>query len=162
MREAADAPKRDTPGVIAPPPLIFGGIFLLALAIDRTLLGMGFSLPDEARTIAGGLCGFAGIALILVAAVQFRAARTAIEPWKPTTAIVTTGVFGFSRNPIYLGMAVGYAGLGLLADSVLALVLLPLALLIMQYGVIRREERYLETKFGNSYSDYCRNVRRWM
>jgi protein-S-isoprenylcysteine O-methyltransferase Ste14 len=63
---------------------------------------------------------------------------------------------------MYLGMAVGYAGFSLLADSVLTLAGLPVALVIMHYGVIKREERYLEGKFGDSYATYRRSVRRWI
>ncbi len=162
MSKAGKATERDHPGVIAPPPLIFGGIFLLTLLLDWGVGGTGFALPDTLRLIAGGVLGLAGLALIVAAALLLRTARTAIEPWKPTTAIVTTGVYGISRNPIYLGLALGYAGLSFLADSMAALAGLPFALVIMHYGVIKREERYLEGKFGDGYATYRRSVRRWI
>ncbi|MGF1622570.1 MAG: methyltransferase family protein [Rhodomicrobiaceae bacterium] len=162
MSEAAKTTERDHPGVIAPPPLIFGGILLLTLLLDWVVTGPGFALSDTVRLIAGGAFSIAGLALIIAAAIRFQVARTAVQPWRPTTAIVTTGVYRISRNPIYLGMAIVYTGLSLLADSVVALAGLPVAIVIVQYGVIKREERYLEEKFGDSYAAYRRSVRRWI
>lgn len=162
MSGAEDDAEKDHPGVIAPPPLIYGGVLLAGFGLDRLLAGPGFGLPSEWRMIAGLGLAIAGMLVIIVAAVQFRRARTNIEPWKPTNAIVTTGVYAISRNPIYLGMALGYIGLCLLGDSVIALILLPLALAIIQYGVIVREEHYLEIKFSQSYRDYKKRVRRWI
>lgn len=112
--------------------------------------------------IAGLVLGAMGLALILIAAFQFRHAKTHLEPWKPSTSLVTGGVYRFTRNPIYLGMALGYAGLSLLADSLIALAGLPLVLAIMHYGVIKREEHYLAIRFGQDYRDYQRRIRRWI
>lgn len=162
MRHETEEELQDRPGVIAPPLLIFGGVLLAALGLDRLLAGPGFGLPSEARLTAGLLLAIAGAALIIAAAVHFRRAKTHIEPWKPTTAIVTTGVYRVSRNPIYLGLALGYLALSLLADSMIAMVMLPVALAVMHYGVILREEKYLDIKFGEEYRAFKRRVRRWL
>lgn len=91
-----------------------------------------------------------------------RRRATNVEPWKPTTAIVSDGVFGFSRNPIYLSMTLLYIGIALLLDSLWLLLLIFPLLMIVTFGVIVREEKYLETKFGAEYLDYKNRVRRWL
>lgn len=153
---------RDNPGVIAPPPLIFAGLLLIGLAIDFVLIRVRTGLPETLRyALFAGLI-VAGSALFLAALGRFRRAGTHVEPWKPSTAIVTDGVYGFTRNPIYVGMALVYAGLALVADSLVALVLLVPALVLIDTGVIAREERYLEGKFGDEYRRYKAAVRRWI
>ncbi len=94
--------------------------------------------------------------------MQVRRAEINIQTRKPSPPLVTTGLSRFSRNPIYLGMTLAYLGLTLLADSLLALVVLPLVLIFVRFGVIEREERYLDGKFGAAYREYRRRVRRWI
>jgi protein-S-isoprenylcysteine O-methyltransferase Ste14 len=162
MADISRAAKDDNPGVIVPPPLIFGVVLALALAVDGAIRGPGFGLSSEPRLLTGLLLAIAGMTLIIIAGVRFRAAKTHIEPWKPTTTLITHSLYRYSRNPIYLGLALGYAGISFLGDSILALVLLPLPVAIVHYGIIRREERYLEAKFGNEYRTYVSRVRRWI
>ena len=88
-------------------------------------------------------------------------ARTNIDPYKPATALVTGGPYRFTRNPIYVAMTLLYVGAALSFRIIPALILLPIALLLLQFGVIRREERYLEAKFGDRYRQYRSRVRRW-
>ena len=104
----------------------------------------------------------AGVALMASAMGLFKKAGTAIPPWEPTTALVTTGVYRFSRNPIYLSVVLIYVGLSLLFAWGWALLLLVPVLVILQLAVIRREEAYLERKFGASYLRYRESVRRWL
>lgn len=82
--------------------------------------------------------------------------------YKPNGAVVSTGPFAFTRNPMYLSMTLLYAGIAFLVNTVWPVVLLPAVLLIIQYGVISREERYLESKFGDVYRQYRARVRRWL
>ena len=110
----------------------------------------------------GGVALVAGIALQTSFIVAFGRKGTSVEPWKPTTAIVTTGPYRFTRNPAYLGMALISVGIALLADAPWALVPLPLVLVVIDRGVIAREERYLERKFGREYLDYKARARRWI
>ncbi|HEV7252070.1 MAG TPA: isoprenylcysteine carboxylmethyltransferase family protein [Mesorhizobium sp.] len=153
--------SRNHPGVIAPPPLIFAGFLNLGVVADSyTSMEIGFS--PVLRQVAGiGLLA-AGMVFLALALGLFRRARTRPEPWQPTTAIVSTGIYAVTRNPMYVGMALAYAGLALLADSLLALLLLPLVLALIHFGVIRREERYLQAKFGVEYRRYAARVRRWL
>jgi protein-S-isoprenylcysteine O-methyltransferase Ste14 len=151
--------KENSAGVIAPPPLIFlGG---LAVGIGLELL-LGSSVPDGVQWIGGALLVVAGLVLLLLFEREFRRRGTAVEPWKPSTAIVSGGVYRFTRNPGYLGMALVFAGIALLADALWALAPLPLVLVLIDRGVIAREERYLEREFGDEYLSYKRGVRRWV
>jgi protein-S-isoprenylcysteine O-methyltransferase Ste14 len=152
----------DNPGVIAPPPLIFLGVLALALMVDFLVLPLRTGLPTGSRGAAAVLLvGCAG-AFIVTALRGFRRAGTNPEPWRPSTAIVTTGVYRFTRNPMYVGMALAYVGLAMALDSGIALILFVPLIALIQAGVILREERYLEAKFGEPYRQYRGTVRRWL
>lgn len=153
---------RDTAGVIAPPPLIFLGFLVVGWAIGRWTPVPGLGLdPDARKWLAVGLIAL-GLVVEMWAAGQFRKAGTNVVPWAPSTALVTSGPFRFSRNPMYLGFAVTYLGLAVGLDSLAAAVLLAPCLWVMSWGVIAREERYLEARFGEPYRAYRRSVRRWL
>lgn len=94
--------------------------------------------------------------------LRVSAAPARPEPWLPSTAIVTDGIYGFTRNPMYLAMTLVYVAMSLAVDSIVALLLLPLVLLAIRHAVIGREERYLEAKFGDEYRHYKASVRRWL
>jgi protein-S-isoprenylcysteine O-methyltransferase Ste14 len=153
--------KTDTAGVIAPPPLIFLGGLAIGLAWHFVIGGDAIGLGALRITIAS-LALAIGIVLLVAAVRRFSAADTPPQPWEPTRAIVATGIYRFTRNPMYLGMAAVMLGLGLFADSIAALVMLVPVLLLVDRGVIRREERYLAAKFGAVYNDYRRTTRRWL
>ncbi len=153
--------SRDHPGVIAPPPLIFLGFLFAGLVIDRLAQGPGLALPATVRAGACAILAALALWMVVSALGLFQAAGTAARPWRASSAIVTTGIYGLTRNPMYLSMAMLYACLALALDSVVALILLAPALLVIEFGVIRREERYLEAKFGEEYLRYKAQVRRW-
>jgi protein-S-isoprenylcysteine O-methyltransferase Ste14 len=110
--------------------------------------------------IGGGLT-LLGAVIAGAAMWTLKVAGTAIDPLVPTRTLVSRGVYGFSRNPIYLGLSVAYGGIALLGRCLWALGLLPLVLLAIERYAIRVEERYLEAKFGRAYLDYRARVRRW-
>ena len=149
----------DHAGVRFPPPLIFLIPLLAGLAYDS--LWSAGQLAGVGLNLAGGLLVLVGFGLLSASAPRFRRAGTSIEPWKPTSNIIDDGIYGRSRNPIYLAMAFVYAGLSVAAASLPALVLLVPALLVIRYYVIAREEAYLEAKFGEEYLSYKARVRRW-
>ena len=93
---------------------------------------------------------------------RFVAAGTNIPPNLPTTALVVDGIYGWTRNPLYLGATLVYLGLSVAAGSLWAIVLLAPLLWVINVGVIAREERYLERKFGDAYRAYKGRVRRWI
>jgi protein-S-isoprenylcysteine O-methyltransferase Ste14 len=152
--------KSDTAGVVAPPPLIFLGGLAVGFGLEALLPSA--SLPGALRWVLGGLLLVAGLTLLGSFNAAFRRKDTAVEPWKPTTAIVTSGPYRLTRNPAYLGMALVYLGIVLLSESLWVLVPLPFVLAVIDRGVIAREERYLERKFGAEYTDYKTRVRRWI
>lgn len=156
------APASDTARVIAPPPLLFAGAFAAAMAVGHALglPGLGLGVAVRAALAAGLLA--AGAALLLAAIGGFRRAGTAPEPWRPSTAVVATGVYARTRNPMYLGMTLAYLALTCAVDALAPLVALPALIAVVQLGVIAREERYLERKFGEAYRRYRASVPRWL
>jgi len=152
-----------TAGVIARPPLLFLATLLLGLASDR-LLPWPFAVPGTNLVywMSAGLVILVGVALFAAGIRNFSRAGTPVPTNQPTRMVVTTGIHGWTRNPIYLGMFAVYLGIGIAARSPWTLIfMLPLAITI-RYGVVAREERYLETKFGVTYRAYKASVRRWL
>lgn len=159
---AAD-PSMDHAGVRVPPPALFIGSLLLGIFLEWACpIGILSQLSAGARFGFGAASIVAGVALMASAMGLFRRAGTAIPPWEPTTALVTTGPYRFSRNPIYLSVVMFYVGIALLFAACWALVLLVPALVILHYAVIRREEAYLDRRFGETYRQYRARVRRWI
>ena len=150
-------------GVIARPPRLFLAALLLGFVSDHLL-----PFPSAARagdpvrwTVASGLI-LIGLALAAAGIRNFARSATPVPTNEPTRALATTGIHAWSRNPIYLGLFLLYGGIGIAARSPWALMLtLPLAITI-RYGVVAREEAYLQRRFGDAYRDYKARVRRWL
>lgn len=151
----------DSAKVTFPPPFVYIGLLLVGLALDH-VLPWSIKLTVIGRYVGGGLLIAAALAFLLAASGRFRKAGTELKPWKTTSAIVGEGVYAFTRNPMYLGMALFMAGLGFLFSSLGVILLLPVAIVLIQTQVIAREERYLEAKFGDEYRIYKSRVRRWI
>jgi protein-S-isoprenylcysteine O-methyltransferase Ste14 len=150
-------------GVIARPPLLFLAALLLGLASDR-LLPWPFDVPGTgpAYWMSAGSMILVGVALAAAGIRNFSRAGTPVPTNEPTRVLVPSGIHGWTRNPIYLGMFLVYGGIGIAARSPWILVLLlPLAITI-RYGVVAREEVYLERRFRDAYRDYKGRVRRWL
>ncbi|MCG8505066.1 MAG: isoprenylcysteine carboxylmethyltransferase family protein [Sphingomonadales bacterium] len=150
----------DHAGVIAHPPIIYAGFLLAGWGIGK-LWPLGLGLGDAGIWLGAGLVVVA-FAIIGVCANWFRKQGTTLPTNLPTTAIVTEGLYRYSRNPIYIGLSLAYLGLLLILDAGWALVLLPVVLVLMNEGVVKREEAYLAGKFGQPYLDYKAKVRRWL
>lgn len=153
-------PKQDHAGVRIPPPLCFFAFLVAGILLNSDWIEG--RLANAYLTIIGGLIAVISLIYLIISALKHKAAGSNVEPWKPTTTIITDGVYKYSRNPIYVAMAVVYAGIAIVAGSWLALLFLPLCLLFIRYYVIAREEAYLEEKFGKEYLDYKARVRRWL
>ena len=150
----------DRPDVVAFPGVLYALAFALAYCLTL-VRPLPFLAPEIARW-AGAALGIAGAILILWGVASMRRGQTNIYPSLLATALVTTGPFRFTRNPLYVALAILYLGLTLEFNTAWGLIVyVPLAL-IMHYGVILREERYLERKFGQPYRDYCSRVRRYL
>ena len=142
------------------PPLVY-----LTSVASGAVIHHAMPLPFLPGTLAVPL----GVALVAVAialfsysVAKFWAAGTPVPARKPTTAIVRTGPYRFSRNPIYLAFTVFQLGIAIWVNSVWLLATLVGAVALIDYVVIRREEQYLERKFGAQYLDYKASVRRWL
>lgn len=153
---------QDRPGTVVRPPRLYLGALAAAIVL-------GFIWPAPlivdapfGRVIAGVVIVGAGVALISAAMKQFSRAGTNVPTYLPATTLVTDGVYRYSRNPIYVALTLMYVGLAVLLNSMWALVLLVPVLVVMRYGVIAREEEYLERKFGTDYTAYKERVARWL
>lgn len=143
-----------------PPPII--ALVFAILAYVSSLSGAKFSFQGQTY-IAFALL-ISGLAVIIVANIQFRRASTTINPLKPETAstLVTNGIFGYSRNPMYLGMALALASYSLYLGSWICLVSVPAFIQYMNRFQIIPEENAMNSLFGQAFQDYCKTVRRWI
>lgn len=154
---------RDSAGVRFPPPLAFVAVLIGGWLLGKALGQPGIPFIGGHMTRNLGWFAFvAGAAIMLTAIGLFRRADTNTAPWKTATSFVTDGVYRWTRNPMYLGMALIYAGIALILDAAVALILLIPLVYLIQREVIEREERYMEAKFGDPYRTYKASVRRWM
>ena len=153
---------RDTPGVIAPPPLIYLGFLLAGWGLHQLIGGPELGLEPQVRRGLAFVLVIGGLMLEWMAVGRFRRLGTLPEPWKTTTALATDGVYRFSRNPIYLGFNLIFVGFAVAMDSAVALACLFPCLIVVDRFVVVREERYLEAKFGQVWRDYQARVRRWL
>jgi protein-S-isoprenylcysteine O-methyltransferase Ste14 len=155
--------NRDIAGVIAPPPLLALAVVVLGLLLDwllPTYVPM-LVLPFRWRIGIGASFAAAGLGLVFLARRTFVSAGTNVEPWKPSTVLVNKGIFAWLRNPMYAGGTLFLAGLSILLASAWMLVLTILLVPILHFGVVKREERYLEAKFGEAYRHYMATVPRY-
>jgi len=147
------------PGLRFPPPLL-----IIATTGPGYLIDQVKPLPileSDFIWLSGTALIVAALLLALVALFHFLELKTHVEPWHPTTTIIKHGVYRFSRNPIYLAFCIASTGAGLVLNSWWMLMAVPPLVLMLQQLVIKREEAYLEVKFGEVYLDYKRQVRRW-
>ena len=157
MNETAAA---DSASVIAPAPVFFGAAIVAGYLLEWLFPTRLLSFPYAAAL--GALSIVVSIALVLFAVVPLARAHTAFDARRPSTRIVTTGAFKISRNPVYLSLALLQVGLALASQAAWLLLTATAAVAITHWGIILREERYLERKFGDEYRAYAANVRRWI
>lgn len=148
----------DSPGVLIQPPLLFAAGFLIGLALDYWA-GVSFALGDALKI--GYLLIVGGVALAVWGIWHMRAAKTNVPTHMPVTALVTTGPFQNTRNPLYIAAAIVYLGLASVLDAPLAMLMLVPVLMVLHVGVVLREEAYLEKKFGEAYRDYAARTKRY-
>ena len=152
----------DVAGVIALPPFIFLGFLVAATVLEAVV---PLSVPAwhaTVRYLAGAAIAGCGFVMIGMGMRRFVAAGTNIPPTLPTTALVVDGIYRRTRNPLYLGTTLVYLALAVAAGSLWAVMLMVPLVWVINVGVIAREERYLERKFGDAYRAYKGRVRRWV
>jgi len=150
----------DSPDVLTFPPVIFIVFYVIGYVTDR-------AFPTDigtagARYAIGGALIACSAALVAWAVAHFVRAKTHVDVRKPAKALVTDGPYRLSRNPMYLAMTLLYAGFAVAFSLPITLGVLVPCLAVLHRGVIRREEIYLERKFGVAYRDYRARVRRWL
>jgi protein-S-isoprenylcysteine O-methyltransferase Ste14 len=153
----------ETARPIIRPPLLHLGCLILGLVLDRAM-PLPLTLPEAGLALwaAGDGLILLGIAIFAAAVRNFSSAATPVPSTRPVRTLVTTGIHGLSRNPIYVGMFLLYAGIGVAARSEWVLILAAPLAVTMRYGVVAREEAYLERRFGEAYREYKARVRRWL
>jgi len=157
------ANKKDNPGIYIPPPVIYLTIFLVAIFLQS-------KWPINKSFFNSVICKITGAALILIAIVfflfrslrQFFLSKNTVITVLPAQSLQTTGIYSLTRNPMYLGLILIYLGITCFVGNWWNLVLFPLLLLIVQEYIIKREEKYLERRFGQSYLAYKKKVGRWL
>ena len=160
MNGIDETTSADHAGVAFRPPVLL----LAALAIGfglRWIVPLPF-LPERMSSTIGLPVVGISFAIFVWAVVTMLTNKASIPTSKPTEAIVMRGPFRFSRNPIYLSMIMLIFGTGVWVNSVWYLALAALAAALLNWGVIKREENYLERKFGDGYRAYKSRVRRWI
>jgi protein-S-isoprenylcysteine O-methyltransferase Ste14 len=154
------ATERGARVIYIPPPLYYVVVFALGMLIDRAV---GLPVGGRPATIAvGGIFLALGVVLAASGVAGVIRHRTTIVPHRPVAALVSSGAYRISRNPMYTGLAITYTGGALLAGSWWPMLLLPVVLLAIVQLVIQPEETYLAERFGASYRQYQARVRRWL
>ncbi|MDF1855656.1 isoprenylcysteine carboxylmethyltransferase family protein [Pseudooceanicola sp.] len=143
------------------PPVWLAAFLALAWA-QAAFVPMGLSFGTTGARFLGGLAVGGGLVLMALAAYEMRRRRTTLIPHAEASALVTSGIFSRSRNPIYLGDALILTGMILYWGAVLALVLIPIFVWLIERRFILPEEDRLRRKFRADFARYCQKVRRWV
>ena len=143
------------------PPLGWGFAVIAGLAL-HWLVPLAFLPVDLPAGWLGAIVFVVALAMVAWAIVTITRAGSNVPTNRPTTTIVESGPYRFTRNPIYLGMFLGLIGLAIAFDNLWLLIMLVPFAFVIRYGVVAREEAYLERKFGDVYRGYRSRVRRWL
>lgn len=155
--------KKDHPGVYVPPPLFYVAVFFLAIwlqsiiPIDKSIFGTIWI-----RIIGTTVIAIAVVVLLFRSLLQFFRSGNTVITALPANSLQTTGIYSFTRNPMYLGLMLVYSGIACFLGNWWNFILLPILAMIVQEYIIRREERYLARKFGQEFLDYKKKVPRWI
>ena len=156
------ANENDNPGIYIPPPLLYVVTFFAAVLIQKLLpLNRAFFYNTISKII-GSVIILIGLFFNFPALRQFFKTKNTLVTIKPANSLQTTGIYSVSRNPMYISLLLFYTGLSFIMGNWWNLILLPFLILIVQEYVIKREERYLDRRFGQQYLDYKARVRRWI
>jgi protein-S-isoprenylcysteine O-methyltransferase Ste14 len=154
------AVNSDAPNVRIIPPLVYlAGIVIGFLANAWMPIKV---VPSSVAWTIGGILVFCGAAVTGSAVLRFKDADTTVRPDRAASTLVIAGPYRITRNPMYLGFALAYLGIAIAGQSIWALVLLPVVLIIVQRGAIEPEEAFLQKHFGTDYISYRNRVRRWI
>ena len=157
------AEDRDSPDIIALPPVIALAALVISVALEW-ILPLGILPPalSPATSVIGLAVAAGAFAFALSGMWAFRRAGTNVEPYKPALVLVEDGPYRFTRNPMYLGLITLLPGIGLIASLDWSIPMMLPLWLVLHHGVVLREEAYLTAKFGDPYRDYLGRSRRWL
>lgn len=151
----------DVPDIVILPPVLVGGMLVIGLIIHYALWTVTL-LPTVLARVLGFIVFISAGVLAHLAQLAMKRAGTNILPTQPTLALATDGPYRFSRNPLYLAAIGVYLGITLWVNGLAPLLLMVPMWWLLHWGIVLREERYLEAKFGDDYRLYQANVRRWL
>jgi protein-S-isoprenylcysteine O-methyltransferase Ste14 len=153
----------DHADVVIKPPFLFLGALAIGCLLSLIVpIGPGLGSANGVALATGLTFVVIGFALGALSVRAFHLAGTSVVPGETSTALVPYGPYKITRNPIYIGFILAYFGLAILLTSVWVLLLLIPVLIILQRGVVEREETYLEREFGEPYLKYKAQVPRWL
>lgn len=157
----APTPERGA-RVRVPPPLVFLGCTLLGVAAHRYVMPLGLSGGRAPALIVGVAIALAGVATVASARILFLRTGQSPAPWTPTPELIARGPFRFTRNPMYVGITALLVGVGLALNVLWISAFALVALAIVHFVAVVKEEAYLSAKFGESYATYRARVRRYL
>lgn len=154
--------EKDHAGVYIPPPIIYIGFYFIAWFLQRILPIDNSIIEKDITKFIGIIFFLVGLYLVVRGVNKFIQTGNTLITVKPANSLQKEGIYKFTRNPMYFGMSCFYIGFTCFFGNWWNIILLPIVLLIIQEYVIKREEKYLERKFGEEYRNYRQNVRRWV
>ncbi|HEY6955601.1 MAG TPA: isoprenylcysteine carboxylmethyltransferase family protein [Flavisolibacter sp.] len=153
---------RKHPGVYVPPPLIYLAFFVLSFLSQRLYPLDDRALHESIAKAFGSLLLLIYLLLFISALRRFLLTKNTLVTIRPAHSLETSGIYSFTRNPMYLSLVFLYSGLGILIGNWWTLILLPVLIGVVQLYVINKEEQYLQDAFGMEYQSYKNAVRRWL
>lgn len=154
--------KQDSPRVYIPPPLFYVATFLLSVLMEKYVpLTIAFFQLSIAQKLAAMFI-FLGAMLIFPAVLRFLKSKNTLVTVLPAKSLQTTGIFAYTRNPMYLGLLFIYTGVAFILGNWWTFIFIPVVIIVVTYAVIKKEEDYLGRAFGQAYVDYKKKVRRWI
>ncbi len=153
---------KDNPGIHIPPPLVYAASFFLSIWIQKMIPLSTNLFHTSAATMTGIVLIMIALFFNIPALYQFAKTRNTIVTIKPARSLQTKGIYGLTRNPMYLSLLLVYTGLSFLTGNWWTLLLLPVLFMVINQFIIKPEERYLKRAFGQTYLDYKKKVRRWL
>ena len=154
--------RKNRPGIHYPPPLIYAAVFFIAMIVQNYIPISQTFLETTPVQVAARVFIFISPFIALTALIQFIRTKNPLTPFKKTKSLQTTGVYSFTRNPMYLGLLSLYTGLSLMFVNWWSIIFIPLLIIFINLLVIKKEETKLERTFGQTYLDYKEKVRRWI
>jgi protein-S-isoprenylcysteine O-methyltransferase Ste14 len=156
------AEHSDAASVRFPPPLVYLAAVIAGALLHAYVLPLPFDFPPGARIAVAIAIALLGVAMMIGAVGLFKRTGQDPKPWKTTPEIISSGIYRFTRNPMYVGMALLQTGIGVGFANGWIVALVPPVLIVIYAIAIRPEEAYLESKFGESYTEYKKSVRCWL